>query len=193
VYWAFPSNDSADGTPDTILAYDYLLEKWTPIKQDVQVLMAAATGGKTIDDAIFSAGGAYDDLDATPFPSLDSAIWKAGEFQLAAFDASNRLAVFSGTPLTAVVETQEGNLVQGKQAIVRAVRPLVDAGEASSTVGTRDRLTDTVTWGTASTMDATGKCDHRSHARYHRLRLEVSGGFGRIQGAEVDFVPAGNR
>jgi len=67
------------------------------------------------------------------------------------------------------------------------------ATSISIQVGGRDRLVDNVTFSDASTMNATGTCPVRSNARYHRLKLEVAGGFDRVIGSEVEFTKEGVR
>ena len=82
------------------------------------------------------------------------------------------------------------------RAFVRSLRPLVQGDSntvVNAYVGGRDRLVDSVTWTNASTMNSLGTCPLRSNARYHRLKLEVSGGFDRTMGSEVDFTKEGVR
>ena len=82
------------------------------------------------------------------------------------------------------------------RAFVRSLRPLVQGNSATTVnakVGGRNRLVDTVSWTDASTMNATGTCPVRSNARYHRLRMDVSGGFDRVMGSEVEFTREGVR
>ena len=191
VYWAFPSIGSATGIPDKILCYDYVLEKWSLIVQNVEVLMSVATGGVTIDDAIFQIGGEHEDLDAMTI-SLDSPIWKAGLFQLAAFNTSHKLGVFDGDTLSAVVETEEKQLLPSRRSIVSSVRPIVD-GSCSVSIGTRAKTTQSPTWVTAVTPDDTGKCDFRVNGRYHRFRITTTGEYHNLQGVDIEFSQAGDR
>ena len=187
---AYPSTASTDGTATRIAIYNFATQRWAFASQATEYIFNHMTGGYTLEglDAIGT-------METLPF-SLDSNAWQGGIASLACIDTLHRIARFTGSAKTARFTTGEAELVTDARAFVRSLRPLVQGNSStvvSGYVGGRDRLIDTVTWTNASTMNATGTCPLRSNARYHRLKLEVSGGFERAMGSEVDFTKEGIR
>jgi hypothetical protein len=187
---AYPSTASTDGTANRIAIYSWEKQRWTFVSESIDVLFNHMTGGYTLEglDALGS-------LESLAF-SLDSSAWQGGLSALSCVDSDHKIARFTGAAKTARFITGEAELVTDARAFVRSLRPLVQ-GDASTVVniqvGGRDRLIDNVSWTNASTMNATGTCPVRSNARYHRLRMEVSGGFERVMGSEVEFTKEGAR
>lgn len=187
---AYPSTSSTDGTSTRIAVYSWPTQRWAFVSQNLEVLFNHMTSGYTLEglDAIGT-------LDALAF-SLDSTVWQGGLTALSCVNTSHKIARFTGSAKTARFTTGEAELVTDARAFVRSLRPLVQGSSATSVtayVGGRDRLIDSVTWGAASTQNATGTCPVRSNARYHRLKLEVSGGFDRVMGSEVEWTKEGVR
>ena len=112
---------------------------------------------------------------------------------MAAFDSSHQLNTFSGTAMSATVDTGEAQLSPGMRSSVLWARPLTDGNAASVVLRTRNRLADTGSYGSASTQDSTGICALRSNARYHAARTTTSGAFNFIQGVELQFTADGER
>lgn len=193
VLWAYPNASATSGTPNRILVYSWELDRWSELSVTVEVLCQAASGGYILDNAVFKAAGIYADLDAGNIPDFDSDIWRGGQYQVAGFSTAHKLGTLDGDVLAASLETHETQLGDGRVILVRGLRPLVQGGTATTAVGSRNRQTDAVSWGAASTMGATGHCDHRVTGRYHRMRLAISGGFEHALGVEADLVPAGVR
>jgi hypothetical protein len=190
IFWAFPTAAAPAGTCNRILVYDPQVDRWALLEQTVEVLCQVGSAGGAPDDASgYWSATSPDSMTVSP----DSDLWKGGKLNLAAVDSAHKLGTFDGTPLAATVESQEASLVPGGRAFVRASRPLCDAGTAAVSIGSRNRLTDAVAWSSASSQGATGVCDHRVNARYHRARLAVSGTFDHLLGLEVDFEGAGDR
>lgn len=101
----------------------------------------------------------------------------------------------SGTPPTATLVSGEFEAKTGGFTRLDGVKPLVDATVNAVTValGTRNHLGDSATFGTATTANSrTGFADFRSEARYHRVKLTISGTFNAAQGIEVRAAPTGD-
>lgn len=187
---AYPSTASPDGTPDRIVIYSWVSQRWAFVSQNLEFLFNHMTGGYTLEG--LGAFGALDDLAF----SLDSTVWQGGLSALSCINTDHKIARFTGSAKMATFVTGEAELVTDARAFVRSLRPLVQGSSATTiaaSVGGRDRLIDSVSWTSASTMNLTGTCPVRSNARYHRLKLEVSGGFERVMGSEVEWTKEGVR
>lgn len=207
IYWAFPGPQSEDGAPNYIIVYNYELKRWSLLQQSTEVMVRALTVGLTLEDLDF-----YGTLETLPF-SLDSRAWTGGRLNLACFDNDHMLALFSGAPLAATMDTSEANLNSAGLAHISRVWPMVDAMPTINlppgaidfaadqppmtvTMGQRNRLAEPVTWRTPSPVTTTtGSAPVRSTAVLQRARIQLPAGaiWQNAQGVMVDWVPAGNR
>jgi hypothetical protein len=126
--------------------------------------------------------------------SLDDPLWKGGAINLAGFTSAHRLGYFTGSAMSATVETAEAQLFEGKRAFLRGIRPFVEgSGTVTVQLGTRNLQSQSVTWGAAAPLNALGLAEFRSDARYHRARVNIAGGFAQAFGVEAEARPTGPR
>jgi len=189
IIWSYPSSNSTDGTPDKCLLYNWSNGKWAFAEFDHELIFRAQSLGLTLDGMDTS----YPQLDQIEF-SLDSKVWMGGALQLATFDTDHKLSYFTGTAQDATFETGEFQAFKGKSAEINELTPLVDGGTHSVQVGTRDTQDDTVSWSNEISENTSGKCNIRSNARYHRIRVKNTGNFTSAVGVEINnVVPTGDR
>lgn len=191
-YCAYPSVNAASGTPDRVLVFDWVNQKWSLAEVELNCLFRALSEGNTLD-SLDSISGSIDALGA----SLDSAVYTGRNVSLAAFDGAHALGFFTAEPLPATIDTGEMQLGSGDgaRAVVTSVRPIVDGATSVSVQPlTRDLPTQPIVAGNIAAVDAVGACRLRSNARYHRFRVRLSGPFTSAQGIEVSqAAPAGAR
>lgn len=185
IYWSYPATGNTGGRPNKILMYNYSAnaeKRWSFAEQELELIFSYAAEGYTLD----SLDTVSTNID-TLSPSLDSRFWTGSVSNLSAFTSSHKLASFTGTALDAAIETGEYQLNEGYRTVVNLVRPLVDGSSSTVSVqiGTRNTLAETVTWGMASSVQSDGDAPVRSEARYHRARVNISGGFTHAQGIEI--------
>lgn len=207
IYWAFPGPQSMDGNPNYIIVYNYDLKRWSLTQQLTEVMVQALTTGYTLDQL-----DPFGTLETLPF-SLDSRAWTGGKLNLACFDQTHKLALFSGASLAAIMDTSEANLNSTGLAHVSRVWPMVDAMPTINlppgaidftadqppitvTMGQRNRLAEAVTWRTPTAVTTTtGSAPVRSTAVLQRARLEIAAGaiWANAQGVNVEWRKGGNR
>lgn len=182
VMWLYPSNSAPGGIPDSLIVYNWALNKWGFAQVNADYIFRAITQGYSLD-SLDSTGFT---LDTLPF-SLDSRVWTGGQVLMGAFTPQHKLAYFTGSPANATADTVEiepfGS--SGKRAFLTSTRPMVDGGSPTVQIGMRNRLVDLPTFTTASALDTNGECPVRADARYLRARIQTSGNFTNLQGIEV--------
>lgn len=196
VMWLYPSNAASAGVPDSLLVYNWTLDKWGFAQVNAEYIFRAITQGYSLESLDNYAGGAYN-LDTLPF-SLDSRVWTGGQVLMGAFNPSHQLAYFTGSPANAMADTVEIEPVsaQGKRAFVSTTRPMIDGGSPSVQIGYRNRLVDSPAFSTASALNVNGECPVRVDARYVRGRVQTSGSFTHLQGIEIPdeaITPTGRK
>lgn len=178
VIWAYPSNSSVTGNPDKLIIYNWVNNRWSHAEIDCELVYNSISLGYTLDTLdTYST-----DLDALPF-SLDSRFWQGGEYSLTAFDTTHKSSYFTGTQLTATIETGEFEGYSMSRTFLKKILPIID-GTTTINIGTRNSPTDTVTWGSTLSQESNGEISVLSNARYHRIRL-ISSSFTDAQGVEV--------
>tara|TARA_R100000541_G_scaffold15651_1_gene25024 strand:- start:625 stop:2109 length:1485 start_codon:yes stop_codon:yes gene_type:complete len=189
--WLYPSKDNPNttGVCDKLLIYNYVTQKWSIAKIKASQIFKQFVVANTVElmDIISSN---IDDINI----SLDTAFWTTGHLYLGAVDENFKAAIFSGTNLEAELETKETEIFPNARADITGIRPIVDAS-ANVVVKTRDKLADTVTLSTSSSMNSSGINPVRQSGRYMRANVKIPAGsiWSHAQGIDLTASPGGNR
>ncbi|MDP1702584.1 MAG: hypothetical protein Q8L53_16725 [Aestuariivirga sp.] len=163
----FASESATMGSPDTLLLYHWPTGQWSKVAVEHEIIYSGLTqSGYTIDglDALSAT------IDGLPFP-VDSRFYAGdGILLLAWFNTDHEQGFFTGTNLPATIETGDAQLIPGRKALLRALRPMVEGSNVTPSVAIkyRDRLQDNHTTGSPVATNANGICTFRHKARYHR-------------------------
>ncbi len=190
VVWAYPNADASTGRPNRLLCYSWNTNRWTLIQEEVDHLFQFLSPGYTLEQ-LDNVNGSIDAITT----SLDDPSWTGGTLSFAAFDENNKLVLFNGTPpLSATVDTAELRATPGRHTEVTSVRPLFEGGSVQVKLGTRATQDATVAYTSArSPSTISGECNMRSNARFTRVRLEISGNWSHVIGADLKIRPGGER
>ena len=182
IAWAYPNTSATSGRPNRIVVYDRNFDKWSLGEEDLELITSSKGIPITLDELPLLG---YTDLDAMSL-SLDDPSFKSGLSTLAGFDENFKIGYFRGANKTATLETGEVELNPGFRSSLNAFTPLIDGGTVTGEVGTRDRLADTVGYGSSLTLSASGRFTERNAGRYHRFRLTVSSTWNDGLGVMID-------
>ncbi|MFG7486298.1 hypothetical protein [Methylorubrum rhodesianum] len=194
ILFAYRLKDAPASDPSLLgeaLLYDWLLDRWTgPITVTLRAGLAAATPAVSID----AIAGSVDDPGQISF---DDPSYAGGVPALGFITADNRLALLTGAPLEALIETADIMPFRPDRAFVRGVRLDTDADDWRIAVGGRATLkrADQVVYKpeTAPTVERFAPC--RVSARYHRARIRIPAGtdWTYAVGVEPDATRDGSR
>jgi hypothetical protein len=185
VYWIYPSTSASNGIPDSLLIYNWQLQKWSFASVTAETIFRAITFGYTLD----TMPGPLDTLTL----SVDSRAWTGGNVILAGFDSSHNLSYFNGTNLAATIETSEAAPFDSKISFVNNTRPLIDGGVPSVSVAARNRLIDSSSYGSAVSINSLGTCPLTANGRYIKAKVTIpaASSWTHFQGIEIDARPNG--
>lgn len=189
VYWAF--RQQAGDTYDTLLVFDWVLQRWSKANVNVRFILGASTPGYTLEQ-LDTISESLDDL---PF-SLDSRVWSGGQPVLSAFDNLNQLSFFAGETQEAIVTTQEFGDASGGVARVSEHYPQIDTALVHLSIGARMRRQDPMIWTEEATPSKnTGVVRKRSRSRFlcFRMRIEAGADWTKAQGINTNNTAAGLR
>ena len=186
VIWSYASKGQG-GNVNKLLIYNFETKKWSSGTTDVDRVADASTPSVTLEglDAFSTS------IDALP-TSLDSRQWVGGKMMFAGV-RNAKIVTFTGVNSTATIQT--GDLsAENRKTAVTLVQPIVDNGSASVAISSRNLLSESVTFGTASAADSENRVSIRSMGRYHQLEFTPTGANWQTAiGADVELVPMGGR
>jgi hypothetical protein len=180
--WIFPGNTSDDGKPNQAVIYSLESQRWARAVQNTEWIFSGLGQSLTLEqlDAITT------DLDSMTV-SLDSGAWQLRELNITAFNHAHKSGQFDGAPMDATLETTETQPIPYRRALISRARLEVDGtGTVTINCGTRASQSDTVAWGDTLSQAVNGSYPTRCESRYHRFRVNISGGFERAQGVTVE-------
>ena len=181
VAWSYPNTRAGK----SILIYNWQVQRWTYADTTANYIASMATATVTLEGLdLYSAS-----IDALG-TSLDSRTWLGGKFVFSGLQGA-KIVTFTGQPATANLET--GDFVAGQNSVVKLARPQVDNGSALVSVASRDRLDDSISFGTSVAADSDNRVSLRSFGKYHRIRVTPSGNWTTTIGVDVDTIQAGRR
>ena len=189
--WAYPSKDAvaSGGICDKIIIYNYATKKWSLAKAQTSVIFPQFVGAFTVElmDIISQN---LEDINA----ALDTDYWSGGQMFLGGINEDFKAAIFSGNSNQCEIETAEIEGFPGARTNIQGVRPIVDA-VSTVTVKTRERLADTETESSSSTMVDSGINPVRQSGRYIRANVKIPSGttFNHAQGIDLVASKAGYR
>jgi hypothetical protein len=122
-------------------------------------------------------------------------VWASGRINIAAFNTANNSGVFEGSPLTAVLESKEFDAAPGRIAYVDQIRPVIEGGTSIITMehGYRANQRDDISYDAPVSSNDDGAFDVRRSARFHRVRVTITGGFEKAYGVELRAKANGKR
>ena len=183
--WLYPSSSDTSNTTgicDKVLIYNYATQKWSTANANASTIFSQFVGAYTVElmDII------SENLDNINI-SLDTDFWNGGQLLLGAIDSDFKAAIFSGTENIGEIETSELELFPGTRSNIIGVRPIVDA-EATVTIKTRDKLADSSTESSVSSMNTTGINPVRQSGRYVKFNVKIPSGGAWKDAQGIDIV-----
>lgn len=168
---SFPASGSS-GTPNAMLIYNYLSHRWSRAVVTCEMIYSGATQQSYTLEQL----DAFGTLETLPY-SLDSSYWTgARNLLLCGFYTDHKWGAFAGAALAATIDTGEAQATDGRRSTIRSVRPIVDGGSPTVSLGWRNTQQEAVTWDAARSMTANGMTPQRRNSRYARFRTQIPAG-----------------
>jgi hypothetical protein len=190
VGWSFVSSVTPDGKPDRAILYNYVVDRFTMVELDLDIVGTVSSPGYTMD-GLSAVSTSVDDLPA----SLDDRMWKGGGVTLGGL-RDGTVYFASGNAKDATLETREVQLADPQTAIALRADAIV-SGDATLAVqvGTRDQQNvNKPDWSAEYFQNPDGFIPLRSQGRYHRFRLNISGGYWKhAKGVKIMYEATGMR
>jgi len=194
VIWSYPSDDATLGVNDTLLIYNYAVDRWSEVTASAPMIWTAFGQPYTVE-TLDTISTSLDSLTA----SFDSRFYLGGTLFMAGANDSHYIVDFTGNNLAATITTGEIEPIPNRRSTITRVTPLTDSAISSSTptarIGSRARAGDSVSNTSYVALTTNGTVPLRSSGRYHRLSLNIAANtsWNHAQGMDAEIVSAGNR
>jgi hypothetical protein len=181
VVWEFIDNFAQN----TLLIYNWQVQKWASCTTDVDVVASSASTGMTLEGLDL-----YGNMD-TLTTSLDDQLWTGGKFLFGGARAT-KIVTFTGANSTATLTT--GDIGSEVTSVVTLARPVVDNGSGSVAIASRMLLNEVPQLGSYTSADTENRVSLRSAGKYHRLSVKPTGDrWSNAIGIDIDITPQGIR
>ena len=180
--WAFKSNASAT-LNDRILMYHWGVDRWAYAEVETGELFEARSVGYTLDnlDTLIPDVSQSEAL-------IDAAVFKGGSLGLYGTSTTGAIGTFEGAPLTATIDTAEFTGDANMRLRINNVRPFVHGSPSTSItvqLGCRNLLTEVPNFSAPRGLNSAGEAPISTNARYHRVRVNIEGGFDHAVAVDV--------
>lgn len=175
--------------------YNWLLDRWSVIEQAAEIVTQRETTGVGLEEQDPNVGFPDDNMDSAGLDPFDSARFIGGDPTFYVIKGG-MLGSLSGGNMEASVTSRQVEVLQGRDAYLRRVRPMSDA-TAGVTVrlDTRQRLGDAARRRDFTAMQASGEIATRARGRFVTAKVTIAKGqeWSYLQGIDATVSPGGSR
>lgn len=175
--------------------YNWHLDKWTIIEQAAEIITQRPTRAPSLEEQDPYVGADDDDVDGLGLISFDAGRFRSGDPVFYVF-ADSVLGTFNGENMACRLTDRSREVVEGRDARVRRVRPMTDAlGGITVRLDTRQRLGDPARRGDFTTLQASGEMPVRARGRFVKARVSISANqdWTYLQGIDATLEAGGRR
>lgn len=175
--------------------YNWLLDRWSTIDFAAEIITQRESAAPSVDEQDLIIGALDDNVDGVPLDPFDSGRFVGGDPSFYVF-AGAIVGTFSGENMSAVITGRDMEMVEGRDARIRRIRPMTDAtGGITVRLGARQRLGDAAISRDFTTLQASGEMPVRSRGRFVRAKVSIATGqpFTYLQGVDATLSAGGSR
>jgi hypothetical protein len=181
---------------DKCWIYNWVLEKWSIIDLAAQIVFPGFTPTLSIDEQDSTVGSLDDNIDGSGLLSFDDPRFKGGDPRFYVISSARTLGTLSGTNMAASFTTADREVVSEADTRVKSCRPMTDAvAGLTLTLKTKQRLGDTPTTTTTSSLQTTGEMPIRARGRFVRASMAhaAASAWSYSQGCDFRAMRGGRR
>lgn len=174
--------------------YNWLLDKWSIINQEAEVIASQETRGPHLEEQDLLVGPPDDEVEYPGLDPFDAARF-AGDPSVYVF-VEGTLGAMGGLNMAASITGRQLEMVQGRDARIRRVRPMTDAIDGITVrLDTRQRLGDGARRGDFTTLQASGEMPTRARGRFVTAKVSIAANepWTYLQGIDATVSVSGAR
>lgn len=175
--------------------YNWLLDRWSTIDYAAEIVTQREVAAPSLDEQDPLVGAPDDNVDGAGLDPFDSGRFIGGDPAFYVV-SGGMLGTFSGENMACSVTGRQVELLEGRDARIRRVRPMTDATEGLSVrLDTRQRLGDAGTRRDFEQLMPSGEMPTRARGRFVTAKLSVAAGqpWSYLQGIDATIDAGGRR
>lgn len=176
--------------------YNWRLQKWSIVPITSQIVFAGFTKTLVLEEQDPDVGANDDILDFPGLVSFDDARFKGGDPRFYVFDSANTMGTLSGANMAASFGMRNVELIDGRDARVKRVRPMSDVvTNVTLTLNAKQRLGDAGTTTIFTALNNSGEMPVRARGRFIKATFAIAAGaaWTYAQGLDVKLTAGGGR
>lgn len=175
--------------------YNWALDKWSMVDHGAEIVTSRLTRAPSLEEQDPAVGAGDDNVEGAGLDSFDAARFDAGDPKFFIF-TGGVLGTFAGSNMAARMVGRKTEMVEGRDARVRRVRPMCDAVDGLTLrIDTWQRLGDQGRRADFTTLQASGEMPVRARGRFAKMWLTIAAGTGWtfLQGLDATVTRSGKR
>jgi hypothetical protein len=176
--------------------YNWALDRWSMIDYAAQIITQREAAAPSLEERDDLIGVPDDDVDSPDLDSFDAGRFIGGDPSFYVFNTSAQLGTFSGQNMAASITGRSVELIEGRDAYIRRIRPMTDArGGVTVRIDTRQRLGDAGRRGDFTSLRDSGEMPVRARGRFATAKVSIAAGepWSYLQGIDATIAPGGRR
>ena len=154
--------------------YNWLLDRWSIIDQVAEIVTQRETTGVGLEEQDPNVGTPDDNMDSGGLDPFDSARFIGGDPTFYVIK-DGVLGSLSGTNMEASVTSRQVEILEGRDAYVRRIRPMSDVTTGVTVrLDTRQRLGDAARRKDFSTLQSSGEMPTRARGRFVTAKVTIA-------------------
>jgi hypothetical protein len=182
-------------TGRTMWLYNWLLDKWSVIDHAAEIITPRELRAPSLEEQDPAVGVPDDNIDGADLISLDSGRFISGDPVFYVF-TDGVMGTFNGANKSARIVGRNLELLEGRDARIRRIRPMTDAtGGITVRLDTRQRLGDVARRIDFTTLQPSGEMPVRARGRFVRAFVSIAEGerWSYLQGIDATLSAGGRR
>lgn len=175
--------------------YNWALDKWSVVEHAAEIVTSRLTRAPSLEEQDPAVGVDDDDVESPGLDSFDAARFQTGDPRFFIFSAGV-LGTFAGHNMAARLTGRNVEVLGGRDARLRRVRPMTDAtGGITVRLDCRQRLGDDPRRGDFASLQASGEIPTRARGRFVKARMSIAEGqaWTYAQGIDATIEAGGMR
>ncbi len=176
--------------------YNWALDRWSMIDYAAQIITQREAAAPTLEEQDLLVGAPDDIVESVGLDPFDAGRFIGGDPSFYVFNTDAALGTFSGENMAASVTGRHIELIEGRDAYIRRVRPMTDATSGVTVrIDTRQRLGDAGRRGDFSSLRSSGEIPVRARGRFATTKVSIAENapWTYVQGVDATIAAGGRR
>lgn len=176
--------------------YNWLLDRWSVVDFEAEIITQREGDIVNLEEQDSVYGSTDDNVDGASLPTLDSGRFVGGDASFYVFNNTHQIGSFNGENMAASITGRQLEILEGRDAYVRRVRPMSDLRSGVTLrLDTYQRLGDPGRRRDYTALRSSGEMPVRARGRFVKAELKIGANapWSFLQGIDATVSAGGSR